>query len=137
MLPTFKNYFFLTTITKVLIKAYKKVKSLENSGINEQLDRDTAKRILFTNRASLLVLILIQVYCFVYLFIGSYLLIFLSEILGLGWLLILFLNRNKFYYLSRIWAVVLANITIVIVTYVFSLKAGIQYYFGTCQKYGE
>lgn len=129
MLPTFKNYFFLTTITKVLIKAYKKVKSLENSGINEQLDRDTAKRILFTNRASLLVLILIQVYCFVYLFIGSYLLIFLSEILGLGWLLILFLNRNKFYYLSRIWAVVLANITIVIVTYVFSLKAGIQYYF--------
>lgn len=101
----------------------------ENYGIDDQLDEDSAKRVLFTNRASLIVFCLIQIYCLLYLFIGSANLLIVSESLGLGFLLILLLNYHKYYTSAKIAAVMLSNFTIVTITYLFSLEGGVQFYF--------
>lgn len=105
--------------------------AIEHWGIdaNASIHAAGKKKILYINRSCLLILGLIQFYCLIYLFKQAYVNIAVSEILALFWVIILFFNRLGWIKTARLLSVLAANGTIFFVTWFFSLKSGMQFYF--------
>jgi hypothetical protein len=71
----------------------------------------------------------LQAYCILYLIIGSAELFLVTESFGIAFAFGIVLNYYKQYTCAKIAAVILSNLTIVAITYLFSMKGGVQYYF--------
>jgi hypothetical protein len=70
----------------------------------------------------------LQAYCILYLIIGSAELFLVTESFGIAFAFGIVLNYYKQYTCAKIAAVILSNLTIVAITYLFSMR-GVQYYF--------